>query len=81
MVATITAFNAMSGDVARMQRQVSQMETDVQAMRVAVDDRATQLEQRTAFLNMMLAGHAERRPSSPSNRRRRRRTAIPRAAR
>lgn len=56
--ATITAFNAMSGDVARMQRQVSQMETDVQAMRVAVNDRATQLEQRTAFLNMMLAGHA-----------------------
>jgi murein DD-endopeptidase MepM/ murein hydrolase activator NlpD len=58
LVATITAFNAMSGDVARMQRQVAQMETDVQAMRVAVNDRATQLEQRTAFLNSMLAGHA-----------------------
>jgi murein DD-endopeptidase MepM/ murein hydrolase activator NlpD len=48
----------MSGDVARMQRQVAQMETDVQAMRVAVSDRATQLEQRNAFLNTMLAGHA-----------------------
>lgn len=58
LVATITAFNAMSGDVARMQRQVAQMETDVQAMRVAVNDRAAQLEQRTAFLNSMLAGHA-----------------------
>src|ERR1700750_3405226 len=46
IVATITAFNAMSGDVARMQRQVAQMETDVQAMRTAVNDRATQLEQR-----------------------------------
>jgi murein DD-endopeptidase MepM/ murein hydrolase activator NlpD len=58
LAATITAFNAMSGDVARMQRQVAQMETDVQAMRVAVSDRATQLEQRNAFLNTMLAGHA-----------------------
>lgn len=58
IVATITAFNAMSGDVARMQRQVSQMETDVQAIRVAVNDRAEQLEQRLAFLNTMLAGHA-----------------------
>jgi len=58
IVATITAFNAMSGDVARMQRQVAQMETDIQAMRAAVNDRATQLEQRTTFLNTMLAGHA-----------------------
>lgn len=58
IIATITAFNAMSGDVARMQRQVAQMESDVQAMRVAVNDRATQLEQRQAFLNSMLAGHA-----------------------
>jgi len=58
LAATITAFNAMSGDVARMQRQVAQMETDVQAMRVAVNDRAAQLEQRTIFLNSMLAGHA-----------------------
>jgi murein DD-endopeptidase MepM/ murein hydrolase activator NlpD len=58
VVATITAFNAMSGDVARMQRQVAQMETDILAMRSAVNDRATQLEQRTAFLGTMLAGRA-----------------------
>ena len=58
VVATIAAFNAMSGDVARMQRQVSQMQVDVDAMRLAVNDRAAQLEQRTAFLGTMLAGHA-----------------------
>ncbi len=58
VVATITAFNAMSGDVARMQRQVSQMESDIQAMRSAVNDRAAQLEQRNAFLENMITGRA-----------------------
>src|SRR5437870_1506403 len=58
VAATITAFNAMSGDVARMQSQVAQMQQDVDAMRVAVNARAAQLEQRTAFLNTMMAGHA-----------------------
>ena len=58
VAATITAFNAMSGDVARMQAQVTQMQQDVDAMRVAVNARAAQLEQRTVFLNSMLAGHA-----------------------
>jgi murein DD-endopeptidase MepM/ murein hydrolase activator NlpD len=58
VAATITAFNAMSGDVARMQAQVVQMQQDVDAMRLAVSARAEQLEQRTAFLNTMLAGHA-----------------------
>src|SRR5689334_1317181 len=58
VAATITAFNAMSGDVARMQAQVAQMQQDVDAMRVAVSERAAQLEQRTAFLNTMVAGHA-----------------------
>jgi murein DD-endopeptidase MepM/ murein hydrolase activator NlpD len=56
--ATITAINAMSGDVARMQQQVSQMQTDVDAMRLAVRTRAAQLEQRTVFLNTMLSGEA-----------------------
>ncbi len=58
VAATITAFNAMSGDVARMQRQVAAMQTDVDAMRVAVNARAAQLEQRTVFLNTLLSGHA-----------------------
>ena len=58
LAATITAINAMSGDVARMQRQVAQMQTDVDAMRVAVNARAAQLEQRTIFLNTLLSGHA-----------------------
>ena len=58
VAATITAFNAMSGDVARMHAQVSQMQQDVAAMRVAVDARAAELEQRTAFLGTMMAGHA-----------------------
>lgn len=58
VVATISAINAMSGDVARMQQQVAQMQTDVDAMRVAVNSRAAQLEQRAAFLNTMLSGQA-----------------------
>ena len=58
VVATITAINAMSGDVARMHAQVAQMQTDVDAMRVAVRARAAQLEQRTIFLQTMLSGHA-----------------------
>ena len=58
VVATITAINAMSGDVARMHAQVSQMQTDVDAMRIAVSARAAQLEQRTIFLNTLLSGHA-----------------------
>ncbi|HYD11623.1 MAG TPA: M23 family metallopeptidase [Allosphingosinicella sp.] len=58
LVATIAAINAMSGDVARMQQQVAQMQSDVDAMRVAVRERATQLEQRTAFLDTMLTGEA-----------------------
>jgi len=56
--ATITAIRAMSGDVARMEQQVAQMQTDVDAMRVAVRNRAAQLEQRTVFLNTMLSGDA-----------------------
>lgn len=55
LTATIAAVNAMSGDVARMQQQVAEMQTDVDAMRVAVRARATQLEQRVAFLNTMLS--------------------------
>jgi murein DD-endopeptidase MepM/ murein hydrolase activator NlpD len=58
VVATISAINAMSGDVARMQQQVAQMQTDVDAMRAAVNSRAAQLEQRAAFLNTMLSGQA-----------------------
>jgi murein DD-endopeptidase MepM/ murein hydrolase activator NlpD len=58
LAATVTAISAMGGDVARMQRQVAQMESDVSAMRVAVNTRAAQLEQRTAFLNSMISGRA-----------------------
>lgn len=58
IAATVTAFTAMNSDVARMQRQVAQMETDVAAMRVAVHDRAAQLERRQAFLTTMLSADA-----------------------
>jgi murein DD-endopeptidase MepM/ murein hydrolase activator NlpD len=57
-IATFTAIGALNGDVARMERQVAQMETDVAAMRVAVRDRAAQLERRQAFLTEMLSGEA-----------------------
>ena len=55
VASTVAAINAMSGDVGRMQQQVAQMQSDVDAMRVAVRDRATQLEQRAAFLTTMLS--------------------------
>jgi murein DD-endopeptidase MepM/ murein hydrolase activator NlpD len=58
IIATFTAFAAMNGDVARMQRQVASMEADVAAMRVAVHDRAESLERRQAFLAEMLSGNA-----------------------
>ncbi len=57
--ATYAAFAAMDGDMARMERQVAKMETDVAAMRVAVRDRAEQLERRQAFLATMLSGRAD----------------------
>ena len=53
--ATITAFRALDGDMARMERQVAKMETDVAAMRVAVRTRVHQLERRQAFLATMLS--------------------------
>jgi murein DD-endopeptidase MepM/ murein hydrolase activator NlpD len=58
LFATFTAFSAVNGDVAQMQRQVATMEADVAAMRVAVHDRAESLERRQAFLAQMLSGHA-----------------------
>ena len=60
--ATAAAFNAMNGDMARMERQIAQMEVDVAAMRVAAHDRVAVLERRQAFLATMLSGgaHADR---------------------
>jgi murein DD-endopeptidase MepM/ murein hydrolase activator NlpD len=57
--ATYTAFQALDGDMARMERQVAKMESDVAAMRVAVNSRAAQLERRQAFLAAMLSGNAD----------------------
>jgi murein DD-endopeptidase MepM/ murein hydrolase activator NlpD len=58
VAATVTAFHAMNSDVARMERQVDQMQAEVAAIRVAVNDRAAELERRQAFLSTMLSGHA-----------------------
>ncbi|HYN46419.1 MAG TPA: M23 family metallopeptidase [Allosphingosinicella sp.] len=58
-IATITAFRALDGDMARMELQVAKMEADVAAMRVAVHNRAAQLERRQAFLATMLSGRAD----------------------
>ncbi|HYI64881.1 MAG TPA: M23 family metallopeptidase [Allosphingosinicella sp.] len=55
MAATYTALGAMSGDMARMERQVATMQADVAAMRVAVNNRAAQLERRQAFLATLLS--------------------------
>lgn len=58
VVATVTAFHAMNSDVSRMERQVDQMQAEVAAIRVAVNERASELERRQAFLGTMLSGHA-----------------------
>ena len=55
MAATYTALDAMSGDMARMERQVATMQADVAAMRIAVNNRAAQLERRQAFLATLLS--------------------------
>jgi murein DD-endopeptidase MepM/ murein hydrolase activator NlpD len=57
-VATVTAFQAMDSDVARMEAQVDRMQAEVAAIRVAVNERAAELERRQGFLNTMLSGHA-----------------------
>jgi len=59
VVATATAFRSLDSDMARMERQVAKMEADVAAMRVAVNQRAAQLERRQAFLATMLRGDAD----------------------
>jgi murein DD-endopeptidase MepM/ murein hydrolase activator NlpD len=58
-IATYTAFQALDGDMARMERQVAKMESDVAAMRVAVNNRAAQLERRQAFLATLLSADAD----------------------
>jgi murein DD-endopeptidase MepM/ murein hydrolase activator NlpD len=57
--ATVRAIDAMTGDVAQMQRQVASMEADLQAIRVAAARRAALLEQRQIFLARVLSGDAE----------------------
>jgi murein DD-endopeptidase MepM/ murein hydrolase activator NlpD len=55
LAATFTAVQALDGDMARMEQQVAKMEADVAAMRVAVNNRAAQLERRQAFLATLLS--------------------------
>jgi len=59
LAATYTAFQALDGDMARMERQVAKMESDVAAMRVAVNNRAAQLERRQAFLATLLSDNPD----------------------
>jgi murein DD-endopeptidase MepM/ murein hydrolase activator NlpD len=57
--ATIEMIATMNGDVAVMQRQVAQMQTDIDAIRTATVQRAALLERRQAFLAEMLSGRAD----------------------
>lgn len=57
--ATVRAIAAMTGDVAVMQRQVADMETDLAAIRTTAHRRAALLERRQAFLAHVLAGDAD----------------------
>jgi murein DD-endopeptidase MepM/ murein hydrolase activator NlpD len=56
--ATFEMIATMNGDVALMQRQVAQMQIDIDAIRTATVQRAALLERRQAFLAEMLSGHA-----------------------
>src|SRR4051795_12688610 len=56
--ATFEMIATMNGDVALMQRQVAQMQTDIEAIRAATVQRAALLEQRQTFLAEMLSGRA-----------------------
>jgi murein DD-endopeptidase MepM/ murein hydrolase activator NlpD len=57
--ATFQAIAAMNGDVARMERQIAQMQADVVAIRSEARQRAAALERRQVFLSQMLSGHAD----------------------
>ena len=51
-----TAAEAVSGDVAQMERQVAAMQADLTAIRRDAEQRAAVLEQRQAFLTALLSG-------------------------
>jgi len=57
-LATFAAIDAMDGDVARMERQVAQMQADVANLRNQTRRHAATLEQRQRFLATMLQGDA-----------------------
>jgi murein DD-endopeptidase MepM/ murein hydrolase activator NlpD len=57
-LATFAAIDAMNGDVARMERQVAQMEADVATLRNQTRQHAALLERRQQFLATMLRGDA-----------------------
>ncbi|HST35922.1 MAG TPA: M23 family metallopeptidase [Allosphingosinicella sp.] len=57
-LATFAAIDAMNGDVARMERQVAQMQADVDALRTQTRQHAATLERRQRFLATMLRGDA-----------------------
>jgi len=59
--ATFQAIHAMRGDVAQMERRLSQMQNDVDAIRAATAQRAALLEQRQAFLTAMVSGETDAR--------------------
>lgn len=57
--ASFRAVEAMTGDVAQMERQVAAMRADVAAVRREAANKAALLEQRQAFLAAMLSGDAD----------------------
>lgn len=57
--ATFQAVQAMTGDVAQMERRMVAMQADVEAVRREAAEKAALLEQRQVFLATMLSGEAD----------------------
>jgi murein DD-endopeptidase MepM/ murein hydrolase activator NlpD len=57
--ASVRAVAAMTGDVAQMERQVVQMQADIEAIRREAAEKAALLEQRQAFLSAILSGETD----------------------
>jgi murein DD-endopeptidase MepM/ murein hydrolase activator NlpD len=57
-IATFAAIDGMNGDVARMERQVAQMQADVANLRTQTRQHAALLERRQRFLATMIRGEA-----------------------
>ena len=57
--ASFQAVNAMTGDVARMEREVAAMQAEVATMQAQAREHAAQLERGQRFLSTLLSGEAQ----------------------